>query len=174
MAKELTGKRAEVPAPWRPSIDLDRWERDAERMMEQFFGRTMMPWRPQGWLRSEAAAVNPPAVDVFIDKDEVVITAELAGMEKDDIEVKLSDHSLTLNGDKKRKEKVKEECFHCSERAYGRFSRTVELPMDVHGEKVKASFANGVLEIRLPIAQTAKAKTINVKVEDGPTTTGQD
>ena len=175
MAKELTVKKPEVPTPWRPFMDLDRWERDAERMMNQVFGRTMMPWWPEGGFRSEPMAVNAPIVDLYVDKDDVVIMAELPGMEKDDIEVNLSNHSLTLKGEKKRKEKVKEENCYCSERTYGHFSRTLELPMDVQGEKVTASFTQGVLVIRLPIAQTARAKSINVKVEDGPTTTiGQD
>jgi HSP20 family protein len=96
-------------------------------------------------------------------------------MEKDDIEVNLSNHSLTLKGEKKRKEKIKEENYYCAERTYGSFSRIVELPSEVRGEKVKTSFTNGVLEIRLPIAETAKPKSIKVKVEEGPTTTiGQD
>lgn len=175
MAKEITVKKAEAPTPWRPFMDLDRWERDAERMMNQVFGRTMMPWWPEGWFRSEPMAVNAPIVDVYVDKDDVVIKAELPGMEKDDIEVNLSNHSLTLKGEKERKEKIKEENYYRAERTYGSFSRTLELPVDVHGEKVKASFTNGVLEIRLPIAETAKAKSIKVKVEDGPTTAiGQD
>jgi HSP20 family protein len=175
MAKELTVKKAEAPTPWRPFMDIERWERDTERIMEQFFGRTMMPWWPEGLFRSEPMAVNAPIVDVYVDRDDVVIKAELPGMEKDDIEVNLSNHSLTLKGEKKHKEKVKEENYYCSERTYGSFSRTLELPVDVHGEKVKASFTNGVLEIRLPIAETAKTKSIRVKIEDGPTKTiGQD
>ena len=96
-------------------------------------------------------------------------------MEKDDIQINLSNHMLTLKGEKKCEEKIKEENYICSERAYGSFSRTLELPGDVQGEKVKASFKNGVLEIRFPVAETAKAKTIKVKVEEGPTSTiGQD
>ena len=175
MAKALTVKKAEAPTPWRPYMDVDRWERDAERMMGQLFGRTMMPWWPEGWLRTEPMAVTEPILDFYVDKDDVVIKAELPGMEKDDIEVNLSNHSLTLKGEKKRKEKIKEENYYCAERTYGSFSRTLELPVDVHGEKVKASFNNGVLEIRLPVAETAKARSIKVKVEGGPTTTiGQD
>jgi HSP20 family protein len=175
MAKELTVKKAEAPTPWRPIMGLDRWERDAERMMNQFFGRPFMPWWPERWLRTEPMEANAPSVDVYVEKDDIVIKAELPGMDKDDIEVNLSDHSLTLKGEKKRKEKIKEENYYCAECTYGSFSRTVELPGDVQGEKVKASFKNGVLEIRLPVAGTAKAKSIKVKVEDGPTATiGQD
>ena len=174
MARELTVKKAEAPTPWRPFRDFERWEKDAERMMEQFFDRTMMPWWPERWFRSEPMAENAPLVDIFVEKDDVVITAELPGMEKNDIEVNLSNHSLTLEGEKRRKEEIKDENYYRAERSYGHFSRTLELPIDVRGEQVKASFANGVLEIRLPIAEAAKAKAIKVKVEDGPTSVGQD
>jgi len=175
MAKELTVKQTEAPSPWRPFMDLDRWERDTQRMMDQFFGRPLTPWWPERWLRTEPTEINAPSVDFYVEKDDVVIKAELPGMEKDDIQINLSNHTLTLKGEKKREEKIKEENYICSERAYGSFSRTLELPRDVQGEKVKASFKNGVLEIRLPVAETAKAKTIKVKVEEGPTTTiGQD
>ncbi|HVO92362.1 MAG TPA: Hsp20/alpha crystallin family protein [Terriglobales bacterium] len=175
MAKELTVKKTETPTPWRPFTDLDRWERDAQRMMDQFFGRPFMSWWPERWLRTEPTEIGAPSVDVYVDQGDIVIKAELPGMEKDDIQVQLSNHALTLKGEKKREEKIKDEDYIYSERVYGSFSRTLELPWDVQGEKVKASFKNGVLEIRLSVAETAKAKTIKVKIEEGPTTTiGQD
>jgi HSP20 family protein len=175
MAKELTVKKTEAPTPWRPSMDFDRWERDAQRMMDQFFGRPFMPWWPERWLRTEPTEINPPNVDVYVERDDIVIKAELPGMEKDDIQVNLSNHTLILTGEKTREEKIKEEDYFCSERAFGSFSRTLELPSEVQGEKVKASFKNGVLEIRLQVAEVAKARTIKVKVEEGPTAAiGQD
>lgn len=170
MAKELTVKRTEAPTPWRPFMDLDRWERDAQRMMDQFFGRSLRPWWRERWLGAEPMEISAPSLDVYVEQNDIVIKAELPGMEKDDIQVNLSNHTLTLKGEKKREEKIKEEDYFCSERAYGSFSRTLELPGDVQGEKVSASFKNGVLEIRLPVAEAAKAKTIKVKVEEGPTT----
>ena len=139
-------------------------------MMDQFFARPFMPRWPERWLRAEPREISAPSVDVFVEQNDIVIKAELPGMEKDDIQVNLSNHTLTLQGEKKREEKIKEEDYFCSERAYGSFSRTLELPGDVQGEKVSASFKNGVLEIRLPVAEAAKAKTIKVKVEEGPTT----
>ena len=150
MAKELTVKKTEAPTPWRPFIDID-----AQRMMDQFFRRPFMPWWPERWLRTEPMEVNAPNVDAYVEKNDIVIKAELPGLEKDDIQVSLSNHTLTLKGEKKREEKIKEEDYICGERAYGSFSRTLELPGDVQGEKVKASFKNGVLEIRLPVAETA-------------------
>jgi HSP20 family protein len=169
MAKELTVKKPEGPTPWRPFMDLERWERNAQRMMDRFFDRPFMPWWPEPWLRAQAIKINGPALDVYAEGSDIVIKAELPGMEKKDIEVNLSNHLLTLKGEKRREEKTKEEDYFCRERAFGSFSRALELPADVQGEKVKASFKYGVLEIRLPVAQGAKAKTIQIKVEEGPT-----
>jgi hypothetical protein len=58
MAKEITVRKTEAPTAWRPFSDFDQWERDAQRMMEQFFGRPFMPWWPERWLRSEAIKIN--------------------------------------------------------------------------------------------------------------------
>jgi HSP20 family protein len=104
-------------------------------------------------------------VDLFEDKNEIVIKAELPGMEKENVEVKLTDHMLTIKGEKKKEEEVKEENYYRSERSYGSFIRTLELPADVHADKVKASFKNGVLEVRLPKTEEAKTKEVKVKVE---------
>ena len=109
--------------------------------------------------------MRAPAVDVFEEKDDIVVKAEIPGMDKDNIEVNLTDHTLTIKGEKKKEEEVKEENYYRSERSYGSFFRTLELPKDVHGDKVKATFKNGVLEVRMPKTEEAKAKEIKVKVE---------
>jgi HSP20 family protein len=106
-----------------------------------------------------------PALDVYEDKDDIVIKAELPGLEKGDIEVNMTDHTLTIKGEKKKEEEVKEENYYRSERSYGSFTRTLQLPTDVQADKVKASFKNGVLEVRLPKTEEAKTKEIKVKVE---------
>jgi HSP20 family protein len=94
-----------------------------------------------------------------------VVKAELPGMEKDNIEVNISDHFLTIRGEKKKEEETKEKDYYRSERSYGSFLRTVELPKDIHADKVKASFNNGVLEVRMPKTEEAKKKEIKVKVD---------
>jgi HSP20 family protein len=159
------GKETRESAPWRPFSDLTRWERDMERMMDDFFDRRMRPWWPERWLRTEGFTTNVPALDVFEEKDELVVKAELPGMEKDNVEVNLTDHTLTIKGEKKKEEEVKEEKYYRSERSYGSFVRTLQLPADVQADKVKASFKNGVLEVRLPKTEEAKAKEIKVKVD---------
>jgi len=158
-------KGAKAVAPWRPFVDLTRWEGDMDRVMEDFFGSRMRPWWPERWGRGEGADVRAPVIDVYEGKDDVVVKAELPGIEKDNIEVNLTDHTLTIKGEKNKEEEVKEENYYRSERSYGSFVRMLELPRDVQGDKVKASFKNGILEVRIPKTEEAKAKEIKVKVD---------
>jgi HSP20 family protein len=104
-------------------------------------------------------------VDLYEDKNDIVVKAELPGIEKDNVEVNLTDHTLTIKGEKKKEEEVKEENYYRTERSYGSFVRTVEIPKDVHADKVRANFKNGILEVRLPKTEEAKAKEIKVKVD---------
>ena len=104
-------------------------------------------------------------MDLYEEKDEIVVKAELPGMEKDNIEVNLSDDRLTIKGEKKKEEEIKKENYYRSERSYGSFVRTLELPGEVQADKVKANFKNGVLEIRLPKTEQAKKKETKVRVE---------
>jgi HSP20 family protein len=165
MADKTKEKETKAVTPWRPFMDLTRWERDMDRMMEDFFGRRVRPWWPERLFRTDELDVRAPAVDVFEEKDDIVVKAEVPGMDKDNIQVTLTDHTLTIKGEKKKAEEIKEENYYRSERSYGSFFRTLELPKDVHADKVKATFKNGVLEVRMPKTEEAKAKEIKVKVE---------
>ena len=165
MADKTPTNETKAVAPRRSIMDLGRWERDMDRMMEDFFGRRMRPWWPERWFGGEEFDMRTPAVDLFEEKDDIVVKAEIPGMDKDNINVNLSDHTLTIKGEKKKEEEVKEENYYRSERSYGSFVRTLELPKDVHADKVKATFKNGVLEVRMPKTEEAKAKEIKVKVE---------
>jgi HSP20 family protein len=159
-----TEKGSKSLAPWRPFTDLSRMERDMERMFEDFFGRRMRPFWPARWLPAGGMEISAPAVDVYEEKDDLVVKAELPGMEKDNIEVNISDHFLTIKGEKKKEEELKEKDYYRAERSYGSFLRTLELPTDIHAEKVKASFKNGVLEIRMPKTEEAKKKEVKIEV----------
>ena len=165
MAERAKEKETKAVAPWRPFMGLTRWESEMDRMMDDFFGRRMRPWLPERWLRGGDTEITTPAVDVYEEKDEIVVKAELPGMEKNDIEVNISDSELTLKGEKKKEEKIEEEDYFRCERSYGSFVRSVELPTGVQADKVKASFKNGILEVRLPKTEEAKTKEIKVKVE---------
>ena len=165
MAKAEKNKEKETKAvaPWRPFPEMARWEREMERMFEDFFDRR---W-PMRWWPSRVAEISLPAVelDLYEEKGEIVAKAELPGLTKEDIEVKITENVLTIKGEKKKEEEVREKDYYRSERSYGSFMRSVELPREVQAEKIKATFKNGILEVRLPVSEEAKKKEIKVKVD---------
>jgi len=148
--------------PYRPSRALSAFEQ-MDRLFEDFFGRRFGTWWPG--VRWPAEMEVSPSVDIFEDKDEVVVKAEIPGMVKEDVDVNITENTLTISGEKKKEEKVEKKDYYCFERSYGSFSRSFRLPSDVQTEKAKATFKNGVLEIRLPKTEEAKKKEIKVKIE---------
>jgi HSP20 family protein len=105
-----------------------------------------------------------PTIDIYEDKENVVVKAELAGMKKEDIEVTLHESTLSIAGERKTEKKVDEAGLYRSERYVGRFQRAVTLPTPVDGAKVKAEYKDGVLTVTLPKTEEAKPKQIDVSV----------
>jgi HSP20 family protein len=106
-----------------------------------------------------------PVVDIYDDGNEVVIHAELPGIKKEDIDVRVENNVLTLRGKKDRKEEVKEDGYYRTERVYGQFSRSFSLPNTVDLAKINAEYKDGVLTLKVPKAETAKPRQIEVKVK---------
>lgn len=105
-----------------------------------------------------------PSLDVHDEKDNFVVHVELPGMKKEEIDISLHDGVLTVSGERKREsEKTEGETFR-SERCFGKFQRSVTLPARVDGNKVKASYKDGVLSIDLPKVEEAKPRQIAVNV----------
>jgi HSP20 family protein len=106
-----------------------------------------------------------PPVDIYEnDKHEIVLRAELPGLKREDIDIRVENNTLTLRGERKRDAEVKQESYHRVERSYGGFSRSFSLPATVNTEKVSAAFADGVLTITLPMREEAKPRQIQVQV----------
>ena len=105
-----------------------------------------------------------PALDVYDEKDNFVVKAELPGLKKEDIEINVHNGVLTISGERKRETEKKEGQTFRSERYFGRFQRSVTLPALVNVSAVKASYKDGVLTIDLPKADEAKPKQIAVTV----------
>lgn len=106
-----------------------------------------------------------PAVDIYETEDEIVLKAELPGVNKDDVSVEVTDNLLILKGERRAEKEIKEENYHRRERVYGAFQRSFTLPNIVDKEKVRARYKDGVLEITLPKASEAKPKQIKVEVK---------
>lgn len=105
-----------------------------------------------------------PAVDLYEDKDNLIVKAELPGMKKEEIDVSLHEGALTISGERKIEREEKGETYR-SERFFGRFQRSVMLPSAVEESKVSASYKEGILTITLPKSEEAKPKQIEVSVK---------
>jgi HSP20 family protein len=106
-----------------------------------------------------------PPVDIYQNGEhEVVIKAELPDMSREDIDITVDNGTLTIKGEKKLAQDVKDEQFHRIERRYGTFSRSFSLPQTVDTAKVGADYRNGVLTVRLPLREEAKPRSVKIDV----------
>jgi HSP20 family protein len=146
---------------WSPIKELEEMRKDMDRLFEEFF--SPITRRRRGWLKPEMGVIVPN-IEMYDRKNEIVVKAELPGVAKEDIDLTITKDSLTLKGETKKEEEVKEEDYYACERSYGSFTRTIALPVEVDSEKAKAAFKNGVLEIVLPKKEEAKPKEIKIEV----------
>lgn len=143
--------------------DIEHW---MERFMDDMWRRPFPSLLARDrWLPIRPLSLHMPSIDVYEEKDSVVVKAELPGMTKEDIEVNLAGENLTIKGEKKEDKEVKEDDYYRRERSYGSFLRTVALPSEVKSDEIKASFKDGVLEIRMPKTEDAKKKSVSVKID---------
>jgi HSP20 family protein len=138
---------------------LSRWnglEEEIDRLFNAPFAAFAgSPEVAEGWT---------PALDLVEDKESFVATVELPGLKKDGIEVSFEEGVLTISGERKVEERKEIDGVHRTERVFGTFSRSVRLPKPVNEAKVKAAYKDGILTVSLPIAEIAKPKQIEVKV----------
>lgn len=106
-----------------------------------------------------------PAVDIYENAhQEIVLKAELPGISREDIDLRVENNTLTLRGERKRDTEVKQEQYHRVERSYGSFSRSFSLPTRIDTDQVRAEFKDGVLSITLPVKAEAKPRQIEVAI----------
>jgi len=112
-----------------------------------------------------------PSVDIFENKDEIVLEAELPGMNREDFELTIENNVLTLRGERRFEKKDEADNYHRVERAYGSFTRSFTLPQTVSGDGAAAEYKNGVLRVVLRKREEVKARRIEIKGEaaEGPT-----
>lgn len=153
---------ARTVAPTRTAYDFDPFaamRRDLDRAFDDVFkgfGSGVAP-----------VAITAPRMDVKETDAGIEITAELPGVDEKDIEVELADDIVTIRGEKKveKEEGDKEKGYHLTERAYGSFARSVQLPYGAEGDKVTADFSKGVLKVVVPRPAEVEAKTKKIAIK---------
>jgi HSP20 family protein len=142
--------------------ELDEIRKDMQRLFDEFFEPPHR--RRRFWPRPAEAGVIVPNIEMYDRKNEIVIKAELPGVNKEDIDLTVTKDSLTLRGELKQEEEINDEDYYSAEISYGSFARTIPLPVEVDSAKAKATFKNGVLQIVLPKREEVKPKEIKVEV----------
>lgn len=139
--------------------DLDRW-------FDDLFSRRWphaFDWRLPISGREFSISGGVPKVDVVDHDDEIEIQAALPGVKKEDLDVSISENSVTIRASSQQEQKQEEEHYYRREISRGEFQRTLTLPSYVNGDQAKASFKDGMLTITLPKAEPSKRKSIEIK-----------
>lgn len=135
--------------PWQ---EIDRMQREMDRLFSSFYSTPRYQ-----------AAPSFPAINVWTNQEGAAITAELPGVNPEDIDISVVGETLTLTGSRQAEELQEGEKYHRRERGHGKFTRTFQLPFPVEGDKVEAVFDKGILHVSLPRAEADKPKKIAVK-----------
>jgi HSP20 family protein len=132
--------------------------RDAmDRLFEDSFVRP-------GYSRGEPGIATLP-IDMYQTTDDVVVKAALPGFKPEEVDISITGDTVTIKGEHKEEQEVKDEDYFYKERRYGTFSRSVTLPVQVKSDKAEAVFENGILTLTLPKAEAVKPKQIKVKAK---------
>jgi HSP20 family protein len=146
------------PAAITPFGTLERFADEVRRIFDDFgLGAGWRRETVEGGLMTWA-----PHIDVTQHKDEIVVRADLPGVEKDDVKVSVTADTVTIRGERHRAQEEERDGVYRSERSYGAFFRTIALPPGSTTDQVKASFKNGVLEIRVPAAPGVTGRPVEI------------
>lgn len=143
---------------WDPFRDLTLLQDRMNRLFEE---------ANRGWRSDEPAATTSwsPSVDIYETENEIVVKAELPGVDKKGIDLRIENNVLTLRGERRFEKETKDENYHRIERSYGAFSRSFSIPTLVDEEKISADYKDGVLNITLPKKEQARPKQITIASE---------
>jgi HSP20 family protein len=144
---------------WDPFEELREVQRSLDRLFDELAGR-----RPARRTQAREAAVWEPAVEVYETDQEVVVRAELPGVDPKDVNVTVQDNTVTIEAEAREEQEERGRTYLRRELRYGRFVRSLALPAEVRSDAAKASYRNGVLEVRVPKSERAKPKQVKVEV----------
>lgn len=166
--------KSEEKAPERGAADwspLANMRREFDRVLEEFpwagWRRPLARFDVEPFFRGFAGVGAVPAVDIAEKDKEYEITAELPGMDENNIDVKFADGMLTIKGEKKEEKEERKKDYFLSERRYGSFQRSFPVPESVDANRIEAKFVNGVLTIRLPKSAEAQKNEKKIAIKKG-------
>ncbi|HKC13129.1 MAG TPA: Hsp20/alpha crystallin family protein [Vicinamibacteria bacterium] len=145
---------------WEPFRDLVSLQERMNRLFDDSFRGINRTGSEEDWVGGAWA----PSVDIYEQNGNIVLKAELPGVDPKDVDVRVENNILTLRGERKLENEVKRENYHRLERAYGTFTRSFTLPNVVDTEKIKAEYKDGLLRMTLPKKDEAKPKQISINV----------
>ena len=144
---------------------ITRWDpfRDLSLLQERM-NRVFEDAAVRGWKNDEPSATTSwsPAVDIYETDNEIMVQAELPGVDRKDIALQLENNVLTLKGDRRFEKETNQDNYHRIERSYGGFSRAFTIPTIVDEDKIRADYRDGILKIALPKKEQVKAKQIKI------------
>ncbi len=147
---------------WDPFRDLITLREKMNRLFEDAFAT-------RGEEKDLMASTWTPSVDIYETENELVLTAEVPGIEDKNIEIKIEDSTLSIKGERKFEKETKEDNYHRIERAYGSFYRSFTIPHNVDQDKIQAEHENGVLKISMPKKLELKPQKVKIlKPKDKP------
>ena len=165
-------KNAIIPKSWRESFNelkedvvgsVDQWlsklKPEERQAAEQELGLDF-------WPRSLNFALSQPRVNVEVDDDTIIVTAEIPGLHKEDLHIDIDGRQLTISGQKEESIENKKGHSYVSELRYGSFTRILTLPCEIDRDKVNAKYRRGVLKLTLPKSEEAKSRRVEVHYED--------
>lgn len=135
---------------------------DIECFLEDYFSGQSRPWHGQWSTPTQTRTSYTPRVDLVNNEKEIVLKADLPGIDKDDLDITVTNDVVTLKGERKSGETTENECYYCQESSYGSFERSIPLPDKVLSDEAQASLKNGVLTLTLPKSEPQGAFKVKV------------
>ena len=138
---------------WDPTREVDSLQSEVNRLFDTFFGGQPTNSGVRRWV---------PAMDLVETDHDLVLKADLPGLDKDDVNIEVKDGVLTVSGERKAEHEERTDGFYRVERAFGTFSRSMSLPQRIDAERIGASFDKGVLEVRIPKPEERKPHRVEI------------
>jgi HSP20 family protein len=154
---------------WKPSTELDRFRHEFDELLERLTSDRdwFAPFRDRPFFGEREPVAARPAIESFVENGNFMVRTDLPGIDPKNVDIKVVGDILTIKGSREEKSETKKADFFRREIRYGSFERSISLPKGIKAEDLKATYRDGVLELRAPMPKEATPKEVKIQVE-GP------